>query len=114
VRSITADEVEGLVLAQVRRLLASLELVARIITAVRRENGAAEAPLLDEVGALEPVWDELYPTPSRSARDRRKTHERQPPPGTGTRFDATTTYGQDTLRLFPPGVLEILNRLCCR
>jgi site-specific DNA recombinase len=67
VRSITADEVEGLVLAQVRRLLASLELVARIITAVRRENGAAEAPLLDEtevieaLGALEPVWDELYP-----------------------------------------------------
>jgi hypothetical protein len=41
-RSIAASEVEGLVLGQVRRLLASPELVARTITPVRRENGAAE------------------------------------------------------------------------
>ena len=67
VRSIAAGEVEGLVLAQVRRLLASPEMVARTITAVRRENGAAEHPELEEgdvieaLGALEPVWDELYP-----------------------------------------------------
>jgi site-specific DNA recombinase len=67
VRSIAASEVETLVLAQVRRLLASPELVARTITAVQRENGAAEDPLLDEseaieaIGALEPVWDELFP-----------------------------------------------------
>jgi hypothetical protein len=67
VRSIAAGEVEALVLGQVRRLLASPELVARTITAVRQENGAAEAPVLDEsevieaLGALEPVWDELYP-----------------------------------------------------
>jgi site-specific DNA recombinase len=67
VRSIAAAEVESLVLGQVRRLLASPELVARTIAAVRQENGAAEAPLLDEsevieaLGALEPVWDELYP-----------------------------------------------------
>jgi hypothetical protein len=67
VRSIAASEVEGLVLGQVRRLLASPELVARTITAVRREDGSAEAPLLDEseviegLGALEPVWGELYP-----------------------------------------------------
>ena len=60
-------EVEGLVLGQVRRLLASPELVARTITAVRRENGAAEDTALEEgdvieaLGALEPVWDELYP-----------------------------------------------------
>jgi hypothetical protein len=67
VRSIAASEVEGLVLGQVRRLLASPEMVARTITVVQRGNGAAEAPLLDEsevietLGALEPVWDELYP-----------------------------------------------------
>jgi site-specific DNA recombinase len=67
VRSIAASEVEGLVLGQVRRLLASPELVARTITAVRRENGAAEDAVLAEgevietLGALEPVWDELYP-----------------------------------------------------
>ena len=67
VRSIAASEVEGLVLGQVRRLLASPELVARTITAVRRENSAAEdteleeGDVIDALGALEPVWDELYP-----------------------------------------------------
>jgi site-specific DNA recombinase len=67
VRSIAAGEVEGLVLGQVRRLLASPELVARTITALRRENSAAEDIELEEgevieaLGALEPVWDELYP-----------------------------------------------------
>jgi hypothetical protein len=67
VRSIAAGEVEGLVLGQVRRLLASPELIARTITAVRRENGAAEDAVLEEgevikaLGALAPVWDELYP-----------------------------------------------------
>jgi site-specific DNA recombinase len=67
VRSIAASEVEGLILGQVRRLLASPELVARTITAVRRETSAAEETGLEEgdvieaLGALEPVWDELYP-----------------------------------------------------
>jgi hypothetical protein len=67
VRSIAASEVESLVLGQVRRLLASPELVARTITAVRQGNGAAEDAVLAEgevieaLGALEPVWDELYP-----------------------------------------------------
>jgi site-specific DNA recombinase len=67
VRSIAASEVEGLVLGQVRRLLASPELVARIIAAVRRENSTAEdieleeGDLIEALGALVPVWDELYP-----------------------------------------------------
>ena len=67
VRSIVASEIEGIVLSQVRRLLASPEMVARTITAVRRENSAAEDTELEEgdvietLGALEPVWDELYP-----------------------------------------------------
>jgi len=67
VRSIAAGEVEGLVLGQVRRLLASPELVARTITAMRRANSAAEdtelveGDVIDALGALEPVWDELYP-----------------------------------------------------
>jgi site-specific DNA recombinase len=48
-------------------LLTWPELVARTITAVRRENSAAETTELEEcdvieaLGALEPVWDELYP-----------------------------------------------------
>src|ERR671914_2390884 len=62
VRSIAASEVEVLVLGQVRRLLASPELVARTIAAARRENGAADDSDLEEgdaieaLGALEPVW----------------------------------------------------------
>jgi hypothetical protein len=49
------------------KLLASPELIARTITAVRRENGAAadtqleEGEVIEALGALEPVWDELYP-----------------------------------------------------
>ena len=60
VRSIAAGEVEALVLGQVRRLLASPEVIARTITAVRRENGPAEDTELEErdvieaLGALEP------------------------------------------------------------
>jgi site-specific DNA recombinase len=67
VRSIAASEVEVLVLGQVRRLLAAPEMVARTITAAHRENGAADDAVLEEgevieaLGALEPVWDELYP-----------------------------------------------------
>ena len=67
VRSIAASEVEGLVLGQVHRLLASPELVARTITAVRQEGEPAddviveESDVIEALGALEPVWDELYP-----------------------------------------------------
>lgn len=67
VRSIAAAEVEYLVLGQVRRLLASPELIARTITAVHRENGAAadaqleESEVIETLGVLEPVWDEIYP-----------------------------------------------------
>ena len=67
VRSIAASEVERLVLGQVKRLLASPEMVARTIAAARQENSGADDGLLEErevieaLGALEPVWDELYP-----------------------------------------------------
>jgi hypothetical protein len=56
-----------LVLGQVRRLLASPELVARTTTAVRQGGGEAEDVVVEEgkvieaLAALEPVWDELYP-----------------------------------------------------
>ena len=61
VRSIAASEVESLVLGQVRRLLASPEVVARTITAVQREELLDESEVIEALGALEPVWDELYP-----------------------------------------------------
>jgi hypothetical protein len=50
-----------------------LELVARAITAVRRENGAAEDAVLekgeeiDALRALELVWDEFYPGSRRAS-----------------------------------------------
>jgi hypothetical protein len=61
------DLLEALVLGQVQRLLASPELVARTITAVSRENSSAgdsgleESDVIEALGVLEPVWDELYP-----------------------------------------------------
>jgi hypothetical protein len=67
VRSIAAAEVEGLVLGQVRRLLASPEVIARTLAQVRREDDATDDPIVEErevieaLGPLEPVWDELYP-----------------------------------------------------
>jgi hypothetical protein len=66
VRSIAAAEVERLVLGQVRRLLSSPEVVARTLSEVRREDAAEDAVLeegdvIEALGALEPVWDELYP-----------------------------------------------------
>jgi hypothetical protein len=50
-----------------RRRYKSLSAVARAITSVREENGGAEDGVLQKgdvvepLGALEPVWDELYP-----------------------------------------------------
>jgi site-specific DNA recombinase len=55
------------VLDRVRRLLTAPELVARTITALRKENGGAEdtgleeADVIEALGVLEPAWDELYP-----------------------------------------------------
>ena len=52
-------------LGQVRRLLASSEMVARTIAEVRREDTAedavGESEVIEALGTLEPVWDELYP-----------------------------------------------------
>jgi site-specific DNA recombinase len=47
-------------------LLASPELTARTITAVRQEDSAQdvvleETEVIEALSALEPVWDELYP-----------------------------------------------------
>jgi site-specific DNA recombinase len=76
------------------RLLASPELVARTIIAVRRENGAADDSDLEEgdaieaLGALETVWDELYP--AEQARIMRLLIERidVAPDGTSVKLHA--------------------------
>jgi hypothetical protein len=65
VRSIAASEVEALVLGQVRRLLASPELIARTITAVQRRTAQLRTPSsrgrCHRPSARSSRWDELYP-----------------------------------------------------
>jgi DNA invertase Pin-like site-specific DNA recombinase len=65
--TVAASEIEGVVLAQVRRLLNAPEVVARAIAAVHSEGGQSEDPIAEEkrvmeaIGSLQPIWDELYP-----------------------------------------------------
>ena len=65
--TVAASEIEGVVLAQVRRLLNAPEVVARAIAAVHREGGPSDDPVAEEkrimeaIASLQPIWDELYP-----------------------------------------------------
>jgi hypothetical protein len=65
--TVAASEIEGVVLAQVRRLLNTPEVVARAIAEVHREGAPSENPIAEEkrimeaIASLQPIWDELYP-----------------------------------------------------
>jgi site-specific DNA recombinase len=61
--NIPAGEVEELVLAQVRALLRSPEIIAQTWAAVRREgeNEISERDVIEALGRFEPLWDELFP-----------------------------------------------------
>ena len=67
VRSIAASEIEGVVLGQVRRLLRSPEVAARTVTACHEmaagagDAAARERMVLDALGRLDEMWDELFP-----------------------------------------------------
>jgi DNA invertase Pin-like site-specific DNA recombinase len=63
VRSIPAGEVEEVVLAQVRALLRSPEIIAQTWAAVRREGEEqiSEREVIEALGTFEPLWDELFP-----------------------------------------------------
>jgi hypothetical protein len=61
VRSIPAGDVEEVVLAQVRALLRSPEIIAQTWAAVRRENEISEREVVEALGEFEPLWDELFP-----------------------------------------------------
>ena len=63
VRSIPAGEVEEVVLAQVRALLRSPEIIAQTWAAARREdeNEISEREVIEALGEFEPLWDELFP-----------------------------------------------------
>jgi hypothetical protein len=63
IRSIPAGEIEEVVLAQVRALLRSPEIIAQTWAAVRREGAEeiSEREVIEVLGAFEPLWDELFP-----------------------------------------------------
>ena len=67
VRSISASEIEGVVLGQVRRLLQAPEVAARTVAACRElsdDKGDAavrEHEALDALRRLEELWNELFP-----------------------------------------------------
>ncbi len=65
VRSISASEIENVVLGQVRRLLQAPEVAARTVAACHElSNGdaaAREREVIEALGRLDEVWEELFP-----------------------------------------------------
>ena len=63
VRSVPAGEIEEAVVAQVRHLLRTPEIVARTWAAAKREVDEAipERDVVETITDLAPLWDELFP-----------------------------------------------------
>jgi hypothetical protein len=61
VRSVPAAEVEEAVVAQVRHLLATPEIVAKTWAAARDEGQVPEREVVQTVTDFAPLWDELFP-----------------------------------------------------
>jgi site-specific DNA recombinase len=61
VRSVPAAEVEEAVVAQVRHLLQTPEIIARTWAAARRENELPERDVVKTITDFAPMWDELFP-----------------------------------------------------
>ncbi|MBL8658841.1 MAG: recombinase family protein [Rhodospirillales bacterium] len=61
VRSVPAAEVEEAVVAQVRHLLRTPEVIARTWAAAKSELAVPEQELVETVTAFAPLWDELFP-----------------------------------------------------
>ena len=62
-RSVPAAEVEEAVVAQVRHLLRTPEIIARTWAAAKREGDEAipERDVVKTITDLAPLWDELFP-----------------------------------------------------
>ena len=62
-RSVPAAEVEEAVVAQVRHLLRTPEIIARIWAAAKREGDEAipERDVVKTITEFAPLWDELFP-----------------------------------------------------
>jgi hypothetical protein len=61
VRSVPAAEVEEAVLAQVRHLLQTPEIIARTWVATRGDVNIPERDVVKTVTDFAPLWDELFP-----------------------------------------------------
>ena len=60
-RSVPAAEVEGAVVAQVRHLLRTPEVIARIWAAAKSELAVPEREVVETITEFAPLWDELFP-----------------------------------------------------
>jgi hypothetical protein len=61
VRSVPAAEVEEAVVAQVRHLLRTPEIIARTWAGARSELEMPEREVVETITAFAPLWDELFP-----------------------------------------------------
>jgi hypothetical protein len=70
VRSVPAAEIEDAVVAQVRHLLETPEIVARVWAAANPEGESSvpEREVVAGINAFAPLWDELFP--AEQARNR--------------------------------------------
>jgi hypothetical protein len=65
VRSVPAAEVEEAVVAQVRHLLRTPEIIARTWAAVKHEVELPEREVVQIVTDFAPLWDVVHPSPDR-------------------------------------------------
>ncbi len=61
VRAVPAAEVEEAVIAQVRHLLQTPEIIARTWAAAKLESDVPEREVVETIIAFAPLWDELFP-----------------------------------------------------
>jgi site-specific DNA recombinase len=61
VASVPAAEVEEAVIAQVRHLLCTPEIIARIWAAAKPESKVPEREVIETITAFAPLWEELFP-----------------------------------------------------
>jgi site-specific DNA recombinase len=61
VRSVPAAEVEEAIVAQVRHLLRTPEIIARTLSAAKTELDLPERDVIRTITGFAPLWDELFP-----------------------------------------------------
>ena len=89
VSRVPAGEIEAVVVAQVRKVLQTPEVMAQAIREVQELDAQADAQLaLQTLLSIEPVWDELFP--AEQARIVQLLVDRVVVSPTGVRIDMKT------------------------